>query len=100
DLIEKAFFDRNQIYLPTILTADLNSKPGSDVLSKMEQLGWVDYQERGPYQHHNSIKPKKQIDYVLYRPYNSWKVKDFFIMYGEESSDHLPVVMDLMLVQQ
>ncbi len=96
DIIEEAFF-KNQDNLPSVLTGDLNSTPDSDVIMKLERYGWINYTDGNTYYTHNSVNPNKQIDYILYRQKDEWRVKNFFIMYGEESSDHLPVVMDLMI---
>lgn len=96
DVIEEAFF-KDQDILPSILTADLNSTPDSKEIDKLESHGWVNYNDGNTYHTHNSINPDKQIDYILYRTKNKWKVKNFFVMYGEESSDHLPVVIDIII---
>lgn len=99
DVIEKAFFNGSDD-LPSILTADINSVPDSPVLKKLEKYGWSNYQDGGPYLSIPSTNPKKQIDYTLYRSNTEyrWGVTNFFVMYGEESSDHLPVVIDLVLI--
>lgn len=96
DVIEEAFFKENS-NLPVILTADLNSLPNSDVLKKLEEYGWVNYTDGNTYHTYSSTKPEKQIDYILYRSNKILEVENMFVMYGEESSDHLPVVMDLIL---
>lgn len=94
DVIEQAFLKDSTI--PAILTGDLNAIPDSDVLKKLASVGWVNHQHGGPYKTIDSIEPKRQIDYVLYRRNHQWKVENAFVMYGEESSDHLPIVLDLL----
>lgn len=96
DVIEEAFFSERD-NLPAILTADLNSTPDSDVLLKMNKFGWINYIDGNTHFTHSSTNPEMQIDYVLYRSKSEWTVKDMFAMYGEESSDHLPIVMDIAL---
>lgn len=96
DVIEESFF-KNQKKIPSILTADLNSTPDSDVIKKFKNYGWVNYEDGNTYYTHSSTNPKKQIDYILYRSKDEWEVKNFSVMYGEESSDHLPVIMDLII---
>lgn len=94
DVIEEAFFKQGED-ISAILTADLNSTPDSEELAKLKRFGWNNYVGAEPFLTIPSTGPKKQIDYVLYRTNRNWKVKDAFVMYGEESSDHLPIVMDL-----
>ena len=94
DVIEQAFFQDPDVP-PAVLTGDFNSEPRSGVLTKLEKYGWVDYQKGGSYKTHPSTGPRRQIDYILFRPNNQWEVKKLFVMYGEESSDHLPIVMEL-----
>lgn len=95
DVIVQAFC--NTTVLPTVLTGDFNSKPDSELLKKFEKYGWINYQKGGPYKTHNSTRPQYQIDYILFKSNHRWKVKNNFVMYGEESSDHLPIVMDIII---
>lgn len=96
DLIEEAFFTIES-NLPTILTADLNSIPNSPVLQKFQDKGWKYQLDDKTYFTYNSLQPTKQIDYVLFKDNNKLSIKQVFVMYGEESSDHLPIIMDLYL---
>ncbi len=93
DVIEQAFFKNST--LPTILTGDLNTEPGSEVIGKLKKYGWADSSAGGTHHTMSSTNPTKQIDYVLCRPANKWKVDKVHVMYGELSSDHLPIVADL-----
>src|SRR5690606_34853352 len=92
DVIEEAFF--KDLSIPTILTGDLNALPNSEVIDKLKKYGWINCSEGGTYNTHSSENPSKQIDYVLYRPAKKWKVDKVYVMYGELSSDHLPIVAD------
>ena len=96
DVIEEAFFKGPVI--PTILTGDLNTEPGSEVMDKLKKYGWYDCSAGGIYYTRSSVNPTKQIDYVLCRPANQWKVNKVHVMTGELSSDHLPIVADLIVM--
>lgn len=95
DVIEEAFFRNSTV--PTILTGDLNSEPNSEVVDKLKKYGWINCSDDGIYKTYNSTNPTKQIDYILCRPMNKWKIANFSVMYGELSSDHLPVIANLIV---
>ena len=97
NVIERAFIEKNN--LPAILTGDLNATPDSPPLEKLEKKGW--YNKKGGSELFTIpvVNPKKQIDYVLVRPKESWKIVDVEIIQERVASDHLPVVMILELNQ-
>lgn len=95
DVIEEAFFSDTAI--PTILTGDLNAVPDSEEIAKLREYGWVNASEGGTFYTIRSDDPTRQIDYVLFRPKKKWKVEKVYVMYGELSSDHLPIVVDLIV---
>lgn len=93
DMIEEVYFKEPTVPT-TILTGDLNSLPDRDVIRRLEKYGWINSSANGTYYTAPSVKPTSQIDYILYRAGSDWKVSKFQVMYGELSSDHLPVVAD------
>lgn len=95
DVIEEAFMKEDRNY-PTILTGDLNSRPNSNVLTKLKKLGWVNSSGNKEHFTIGSDNPTMQIDYVLFRPARKLKVTNFYVIDGVLSSDHLPVVAELM----
>ncbi|WP_316788523.1 endonuclease/exonuclease/phosphatase family protein [Pedobacter frigoris] len=95
DVIEEAFFKDNNI--PTILTGDFNAEPDDVVIAKLKKYGWINTGGNGSYKTISSVNPTKQIDYIFYRSKEKWKVEKFYVMTGELSSDHLPVVADLII---
>lgn len=98
DVIEKGFF--SNCALPAILTGDLNSTPDSETLSKFKSCGWI-YESMGKALYTiPSSNPAEQIDFVLFRPQNKWKVTDVKILDEPVASDHLPIVMTLILNNQ
>lgn len=96
DVIEDAFFKNSTI--PTILTGDLNTEPGTEVIDKLNKYGWKDSSTGGTFKTMSALNPTRQIDYILYRPAYKWKVEKVYVMYGEQSSDHLPIVADLKII--
>ncbi|WP_282162171.1 endonuclease/exonuclease/phosphatase family protein [Ulvibacterium marinum] len=97
EVIEAAFItkDSDRAY---IMTGDLNATPESEVLNVLEHKGWQkgDFDEELPTVPSNT--PRKQIDYVLVRPKERWKVIDVRVIDEPMASDHLPILMTLELI--
>ncbi len=96
EVIERGFFSDNK-RLPAILTGDLNAEPESEPLKKLKEKGWVAETLGKDLNTIGSTNPTKQIDYVLIRPAENWKVVDVIVLDEPVASDHLPVVMTLEL---
>ena len=95
-LIEKAFCtDAN---LPVILTGDLNAMPDSEPMKRLGEAGWS---QGNPTQQLFSIgsPPDRQIDYVLVKPRQGWRVHRTYIAEEPIASDHRPIVMTLELTK-
>ncbi len=85
--------------ISAILTGDLNATPESAPLKKLEEKGGGVQKTLGKEQKTiGSKNSKKQIDYVLFRPNNSWKVVDVEVLDEPIASDHLPILMTLELL--
>jgi len=97
DVIEEGFF--GSCALPAILAGDLNSTPESGTLSKLKTNGWINESMGKALYSIRSSNPTKQIDFVLFRPQHKWKVTDVNVLDEPEASDHLPIVMTLMLLE-
>ncbi|MGX1928568.1 endonuclease/exonuclease/phosphatase family protein [Flagellimonas sp. 2504JD4-2] len=98
EVIERAFFSENVSL--AILTGDLNVTPGSVPMQLLAEKGWA-------YENLNeelftvpSKNPRKQIDYVLPRPKNRWKVVEVEALQEPVASDHLPLLMSLELISK
>ncbi|MFT4514253.1 MAG: endonuclease/exonuclease/phosphatase family metal-dependent hydrolase [Planctomycetota bacterium] len=91
-LIEKAFC--TDADLPVILTGDLNAKPSSQPMKRLQEAGWS---QGNPTKALFSIgsPPDRQIDYVLVKPKHGWIVHRTYIADEPIASDHRPVVMIL-----
>ncbi|MFT7669855.1 MAG: endonuclease/exonuclease/phosphatase family metal-dependent hydrolase [Planctomycetota bacterium] len=97
DVIEREFCDS----LPglALLAGDLNAVPGSRPLTDLHDAGWHLPQLGQPAATHGAPNPDKQIDYVLVRPRNDWRVLDVRVIDEPVASDHYPVVLTIRPVR-
>ncbi len=96
EVIEQAFFTE-QVPL-AILTGDLNVTPKSEPIQLLEEKGWS-YESLGKDLFTVPVtEPRIQIDYILPRPKNRWKVVDVRAVQESVASDHLPLLMSLELI--
>ncbi|MBT5185433.1 MAG: hypothetical protein HOM01_01400, partial [Kordiimonadaceae bacterium] len=97
EVIENAFFN-DPINKPAILTGDFNVTPDSEPIRLLQKNGWV-YENLGEnYYTIPTENPTKQIDYVLPRPANKWRIIAVEVIDAPVASDHLPVLMTLELI--
>ena len=75
---------------PAILAGDLNDTPTSKVLQRFER-GWQNASRR-PQPTVPVGEPKRQIDFVLVRPLNRWRVCETRVLDEPTASDHRPVL--------
>lgn len=97
EVIEAAFIteDSDRTY---IMTGDLNATPNSEVLNLLEHKGWINEDFGKALPTVPSTAPRKQIDYVLVRPKERWKIIDVRVIDEPMVSDHLPILMTLELI--
>jgi len=99
EVIETAFF-HDTIRRPALLTGDLNATPQSDPMKLLQKMGWV-YENLNKNLHTvPTVMPDKQIDYILFRPKQRWRVVDIQIIDEPVASDHLPILMTLELLKE
>ena len=79
-----------------ILAGDLNDTPESRVLAEFTK-NWKVTNDK-PLPSIPVVKPKKQIDYVLVRPANRWKVIETRILDEAVASDHRPLLAVLQRI--
>jgi len=96
EVIEKAFLDGSNT-LPAILTGDLNATPHAEPIELLQQNGWVTNTSDKNLLTVPSVNPKKQIDYVMVRPKQQWRIIDVKVIDEPLASDHLPILMTLEL---
>ena len=83
---------------PAILAGDLNALPGSGAMKMIEKSWKRSFAEDTPTW--PSDKPRKKIDYVLYRPANRWRVLETRVIDEKIASDHRPLLVVLELLPE
>ncbi len=80
-----------------ILCGDLNASPESEPLTALKQQ-WTDATAISNLLTFPSEKPLQQIDYVLYRPRQAFRVVEVRTLDERVASDHRPVLAILEVV--
>ncbi len=83
--------------LPIILAGDLNAVPGSDPI-KLLSRQWCYAAEGDPQPTFPSVRPRRKIDYIMYKPKDRWKVVEVRVIDEKVASDHCPVFTVLELL--
>ena len=82
---------------PAILAGDLNIRPHADLMAELT----TQWENATAGEEKPTIFPNgngKQIDYVLYRPAEAWRVENVRVLDEMVASDHMPMVVDLEYV--
>lgn len=82
---------------PIILAGDLNAPPGSDPINLLSEQ-WSYAAEGDPQPTIPSVKPRRKIDYIMYKPKDRWKVIEVRVIDEKVASDHCPVFAVLELL--
>lgn len=85
--------------VPTILGGDLNARPGSQPLRILKEQ-WAFAGEGQDMPTFPANAPRGQIDYVLFRPSQSWKVVEATVVDAPDASDHRPVKVVIEYIPQ
>ena len=80
---------------PALLSGDLNATPESKTLQLFERM-WTQANAKPMFTVPVS-EPTKQIDFILYRPANRWKVVDVKVLDEAVASDHRAIFAVLEL---
>jgi endonuclease/exonuclease/phosphatase family metal-dependent hydrolase len=83
--------------LPIILAGDLNAVPGSDVIALLSRE-WSYAGQGDPKPTFPSVKPRRKIDYIMYKPKGRWRVMEIRVIDEKVASDHCPVFAVLELL--
>ena len=59
---------------PTILSGDLNAKPGSSTINILENIWTATYDKADPQPTFPSHDPTIKIDYIMFQPNERWKI--------------------------
>ena len=81
---------------PALLAGDLNATHNSKTLQQLETM-WTRANEK-PMATVPVNQPDKQIDFILYRPANRWKVVEVKVLDEAVASDHLAIFAVLELL--
>ncbi|MEX2172242.1 MAG: endonuclease/exonuclease/phosphatase family protein [Pirellulales bacterium] len=87
-----------QAEMPALLTGDLNARPDTPVLKDFSAEWTRANKELLPT--FPSRQPVRQIDYVLYRPANRWRVIETRVIDESLASDHRPLLAVLELISR
>ena len=82
--------------MPALLAGDLNARPDTPVLEDLS-AEWT-RAGKEPLLTFPSREPVRQIDYVLYRPANRWRVIETRVIDESVASDHRPLLAVLELI--
>lgn len=92
----------NNVFLenqfPSILAGDLNDTPKSKPIALLKKY-WENASGENPEPTYPSENPKKTIDYIFYRPANSWQVISTKVICDTIASDHCAVFTVLKLTR-
>ena len=83
--------------LPMLLAGDLNDVPESESLAGLFAL-WRSARGAEALPTFPACGPKRQLDYILYRPAGRWRVAAVRVPDEPAASDHRPVVAVLELL--
>lgn len=89
---------RARMQFPTLLAGDLNDDPGSRVVEVLKRTWSVPDGEPTPTI--PASNPRRQIDYVLFRPAACWKLLEQRTLTAPIASDHLPLLAVLELLEK
>lgn len=85
----------NSMNHPTILGGDFNAIPTNNTIRTLKEYGFSKTCETNcntlP-----SVNPNKEVDYIMYRPHEKFKVLSHEVI-NDLSSDHLPIVSIIKL---
>jgi len=85
--------------LPVILAGDLNAVPGSDPINLLSHewsyVGQTDPKPTAP-----SVRPRRKIDYIMYKPKDRWRILETRVIDEKVASDHCPVFAVLELLPE
>ncbi len=79
---------------PALLAGDLNAVPTSETL-KLFQQNWTNPTASKPLPTIPSNVPTRQIDYVLFRPADQWRMVEAQVLDEPVASDHRPLLVVL-----
>ena len=83
--------------LPIVLAGDLNAVLGSEPMNLLSRQ-WSYAAQGDPQPTAPSVRPRRKIDYIMYKPKDRWKVVEVRVIDEKVASDHCPVFSVLELL--
>ena len=84
--------------LPTFVAGDFNSTPDSSVLRLFGD--WTIPDKGDDNLTFSSDKPRREIDFIMFRPETTFVVRNIDVINEPVASDHRPVALDVSIVPQ
>jgi len=84
---------------PIILAGDFNSTPDSEVIDLFSRSGWHIPNKGEDRLTFRSDDPRREIDYIMYRPESRFEVLEVDVVDEPLVSDHRPVLLQLRLLE-
>jgi endonuclease/exonuclease/phosphatase family metal-dependent hydrolase len=83
---------------PVVLAGDFNSEPGSPVLAELVAAGWTVLGKGADRLTFPADAPEREIDFVLVRPAERFRVRAMEVLPEPLASDHRPILLEAQLV--
>lgn len=83
--------------MPSLLAGDMNALPDSAPM-KLLNKGWQVAETGQPLPTYPAAAPTRQLDYILYRPADRWRVLEVRVLEETIASDHRPILAVLELL--
>ncbi len=91
----RQLFDKNDY--PTILAGDFNASPESEEIKILKKV-WTSCSGDKDISTYPSDKPERTIDYIFFKPKNSWEISKYKVICDKIASDHCAVLSILSFI--
>lgn len=81
--------------IPTILSGDFNSEPGTRVMTYLADQGWQIVDKGKQSNTFPSYGPEKEIDYMLLKPAAGFRLISHTVLDEPVASDHAPILLEV-----
>lgn len=85
--------------IPVLCCGDFNAIPSNSTMSLFDGAGYVRSNKNPSNFTIPSNEPNREIDYITFKPANSFAVTSHMVMTGLNASDHLPIVSVLNILK-
>lgn len=85
--------------IPILCCGDFNATPSNSTMNLFDGAGYVRSNKNPSNFTIPSNEPNREIDYITFKPANSFAVTSHMVMTGLNASDHLPIVSVLNILK-